>query len=52
MAKKGHGENKRMTETEVQATQKGNGSSKNQQGEQGRDLKETSEEVTASTSGL
>ena len=52
MAKKGHDENKRMMETEVQATQKGNGSGKNHQGEQGRDLKETSEEATASTRGL
>ena len=52
MAKKGHGENERTAETEAQATQKGNGSNKNQQGEQGRDLKETSEEVTAYTSGL
>ena len=52
MVKKGDDENKRMTETEVQVTQKESGSSKNQQGEQGTELKETSKAVTASTSGL
>ena len=52
LAKKGHDENERTAETQAQATQKGNGSNKNQQGEQGRDLKETSDEVTAHTRSL
>ena len=52
MVRKGDDENKRTTETEVQVTQKGNCSSKNQQGEEGTELKETSKTVTAGTSGL
>ena len=52
MAKKGHDENKRMMETEAQAKQEGNGSGKNHQGGQGRDLKETPEKATARTRGL
>ena len=52
MAKKGHDENKRMMETEAQAKQEGNGSGKNRQGGQGRDLKETPEKATARTRGL
>ena len=52
MAKKGHDENKRMTETEVQVTQKGNCSNKNQQEGKGTELKETSKTVTTGTSGL
>ena len=51
LAKKGHDENERTAETQAQATQKGNGSNKNQQGEQGRDLKET-DEATAHTRSL
>ena len=52
MVRKGDDVDNHTAETEVQATQKESGSSKNQQGEQGRELKETSKEVTASTSGL
>ena len=51
MVRKGDDENKRTTETEVQVTQKGNCSSKNQQDEKGTELNETSKTVTAGTSG-
>ena len=39
--KKGHHENKRMTETGTQEEQEENGTGKNRQDGQGRDLKET-----------
>ena len=51
LAKKRHDENARTAETQAQAMQKGSGSNKNQQGEQGRDLKET-DEATAHTRSL
>ena len=52
MVRKGDDENKRTTETEVQVTQKGSCSNKNQQDGKGTELKETSKKVPTGTSGL
>ena len=51
MVRKGDDVDNHTTETEVQVTQKGNCSSKNQQDEKGTELNETSKTVTAGTSG-
>ena len=52
MVRKGDDENKHTTETEVQVTQKGSCSNKNQEEGKGTELKETSKKVPTGTSGL
>ena len=52
MEKKGRHEDKRMMETEAQEKQEENGTGKDHQGGQGRDLTETPEKATARTGSL